>query len=154
MPTLSTPTLTLGATDNGKRDVTVAGSITFDAGDVGKSYRLEIKLFGEDKTGDQLPSGDAVGDDQIYVYSFTGPILPRPYKVITVAAAGTVNFSEKRAVNTSSLDEDPGNKIVGQAPDNQTPIFMPRKDEVYANVTISGAPVTKKSATVVAGIGV
>ncbi|WOB06835.1 hypothetical protein [Piscinibacter gummiphilus] len=153
MPTLSTPTLTLGATDNGKRDVTVAGSITFDAGDVGKTYRLEIKLFGEDKTGDVLPSGDALGDDQIYVYNFTGPLLPRPYKVITVAAAGALNYSEKRAVNTSSLDEDPGNQLVGKA-DIHTPVFMPRKDEVYASVTISGAPVTKKSATVVSGIGV
>ena len=153
MPTLSTPTLTLGATDNGKRDATVAGSITFDAGDVGKTYRLEIKLFGEDKSGDALPSGDAVGDDQIYVYSFPGPVFPQLFKSITVAAAGTVNYSEKRAVNTSALDEDPGNQLVGKA-DIHTPVFMPRKDEVYARVTISGAPVTKKSATVVSGIGV
>lgn len=153
MPTLSTPTLTLGATDNNKRDVTVAGSITFDAGDVGKTYRLEIKLFGEDKSDDTLPSGDAVGDDQIYTYSFPGPLLPRPYKSFTVAAAGTVNYSEKRAVAVGSLDEDPGQQIVGWA-DINTPIFMPRKDEVYASVTISGAPATKKSATVVAGIGV
>lgn len=153
MPTLSTPTLTLGAVDNNKRDATVAGSITFDAGDVGKTYRLEIKLFGEDKSGDALPSGDAIGDDQIYVYYFAGPLLARPYKVISVAAAGTVNYSEKRAVSVSSLDEDPGNQLVGWA-DINTPIYLPRKDEVYASVTIAGSPVTQKSGTVTSGIGV
>jgi hypothetical protein len=58
MPTLSTPTLTLGATTNNKRDVTVAGNITFTASDVGKTYRLEIKIFGEDKGDDSLPSDE------------------------------------------------------------------------------------------------
>ena len=153
MPTLSTPALTLGATDNNKRDVTVAGTLTFDASDVGKSYRLEIKLYGEDKTGDALPSGDAVGDDLIYTYKFTGPLLQLPFKTITVAAAGSINFSEKRSINTGTLDEDPGTVVVGWA-DINTPILMPRKDEVYAMVTLSGSPVTKKSATVVSGIGV
>lgn len=153
MPTLSTPTLTLGPTDNNKRDATVAGSITFDAGDVGKTYRLEIKLYGEDKSGDNLPSGDAVGDDLLYTYKFATSFFQLPYKTLTVAAAGTVNFSEKRSISTASLDEDPGTVVVGWA-DINTPILMPRQDEVYASVTISGAPVTKKSATVVSGFGV
>ena len=153
MPTLSTPTLTLGTTDNNKRNVTVAGTLTFDAGDVGKSYRLEIKLYGEDKSGDALPSGDAVGDDLLYTYKFAGPLIQLPFKTITVAAAGSVNFSEKRAINTGTLDEDPGNVVIGMA-DINTPIFMPRADEVYAQVTLGIAPVAKRSATVQAGIGV
>lgn len=153
MPTLNTPTLTLGTTDNNKRDATVAGSITFDAGDVGKTFRLEIKLYGEDKSGDNLPSGDAVGDDLLYTYKFGSSFFQLPYKTLTVGAAGSVNFSEKRSVAAGTLDEDPGQKVVGWA-DINTPILMPRQDEVYASVTISGAPVTKKSATVVAGIGV
>jgi hypothetical protein len=153
MPTLSTPTLTLGATDNNKRDITVAGTLTFDTGDVGKAYRLEIKLYGEDKSGDALPSGDAVGDDLLYTYKFASPLILLPFKTITVAAAGSINFSEKRALNTGTLDEDPGTVIVGWA-DKNTPVLAPRKDELYAIVTLSGSPVTKKSATVVAGIGV
>lgn len=153
MPALSTPTLTLGATANNKRDVTVAGNITFDAGDVGKTYRLEIKVFGEDKAGDNLPSGDAVGDDVLYTYMFPGPLVLLPFKNLTVAAAGTVSYSEKRAIDTGALDEDPGKVVIGMA-DINTPVFAPRNDEVYAKVTVSTASVTKKSATVSSGFGV
>lgn len=153
MPSLNTPALTLGSIDNDKRDVTVNGSITFNASDIGKTYRLEIKVYGDDPAGDVLPSDDAVGDDLIYTYQWGGLFLPKPYKSITVAAAGTINYSEKRSVATSKLDEDKGTKIVGWA-DINTPILMPRKDEVYASVTLSGAPVTAQSAVVTAGLGV
>jgi len=153
MPTLSTPTLTLGNTVSNKRDVTVAGNITFDAGDVGKTYRLEIKVFGEDLSGDKLPASDAVGDDLLYTYNWTAPFLflPKPYKTITVTAAGSVSYSEKRAISNVTLDEDSGtvSHIVGGVL-----IQMPRSDEVYANVTLSGAPVSARTATVSAGIGV
>ena len=154
MATLSTPTITLGATSSGKRDVTVAGTMNFDASDVGRTYRLEIKLYGEDLSGDNLPSGDSGADDLISTYMWpVGGLLIRPYKAVTVLAAGTVNFSEKRAIDTSKLDEDAGTVIVGWA-DINTPIIMPRSDEVYAQVTLSAAPVTKRSTTVQAGIGV
>ena len=153
MPTLSTPTLTLGATTNNKRDVTVAGTITFAASDVGKTYRLGIKIFGEDKADDSLPSDDAVGDDLLYTYLFPGSGIFLSFKNLTVAAAGTVNYSEKRAIDTGKLDEDAGLVQVGQA-DIHTPVFMPRKDEVYASVTVSTASVTKKSATVSSDVGV
>lgn len=153
MPTLSTPTLTLGNTVNNKRDVTVAGNITFDAGDVGKTYRLEIKLFGDDSSSDNRPASDTVADDLIYTYKWTPPFLafPRPFKTITVTSAGNVSYSEKRAVASASLDEDSGvvSNMVGGVL-----IQMPRSDEVYAAVTIAGAPVTVNTATVTAGIGV
>lgn len=154
MATLSTPTVTLGATSGSKRDVTVAGSMTFDAGDVGRTYRLEIELYGEDLAGDKLPSGDSAGDDLISTFVWlSGGVILRPYKAVTVVAAGTVNYSEKRAIDTAKLDEDAGTEIVGWA-DIHTPIVMPRADEVYAKVTLGIAPVSKRSATVQAGIGV
>jgi hypothetical protein len=153
MPTLSTPTLTLGDTVSNKRDVTVAGTITFDAGDVGKTYRLEIKLFGDDSASDNRPAADSAADDLIYTYQWTPPFLflPRPFKAITVTAAGNVSYSEKRAVASAALDEDSGvvSNMVGGVL-----IQMPRSDEVYAAVTIAGAPVTANTATVTAGIGV
>jgi hypothetical protein len=153
MPTLSTPTLTLGNTVNNKRNVTVAGSVSFDAGDVGKTYRLEIKLFGDDFSGDKLPSGDSVFDDELYTYSFAGAsyYLPRPYKVLSVAAAGTVNYSEVRAIDVGLLDEDGG--VVPTDTDPPTPAF-PRKDEVYARVSVSGTPVSVNSPTIDASFGI
>lgn len=154
MATLSTPTVTLGTTTGDKRDVTVAGTMTFDAGDVGRTYRLEIQLYGEDLTGDKLPSGDTGADDLISTFMWaSGGILLRSYKAVTVLAAGTVNYSEKRAIDTAKLDEDSGKEIVGWA-DINTPIYMPRSDEVYAQVTLGTAPVSKRSVTVQAGIGV
>lgn len=77
----------------------------------------------------------------------------RPYKAVTVLAAGTLNYAEKRAIDTAKLDEDSGAEIVGWA-DIDTPIVLPRPDEVCARVTLGMAPVTKRSATVQAGIGV
>ncbi|WP_140636497.1 hypothetical protein [Methylibium rhizosphaerae] len=151
MPTLSTPTLTLGNTVNNKRNVTVAGSVSFDAGDVGKTYRLEIKLFGDDFSGDKLPSGDSVFDDELYTYSFAGVSpLPRPYKVLAVAAAGTVNYSEVRTIDVGLLDEDGGVIMTNTDP----PLPIPRKDEVYARVTVSGAPVSVNSPTIDASFGI
>jgi len=142
MATLSTPTVTLGSTTGDKRDVTVAGTMNFDASDVGRTYRLEIKLYGEDLSGDNLPSGDTTADDLISTFMWvSGGILLRSYKAVTVLAAGAVNYSEKRAIDTGWADIN-------------TPIYMPRSDEVYAQVTLGTAPVSKRSATVQAGIGV
>ena len=154
MATISTPTVTLGATNGSKRDVTVAGTMTFAANDVGRTYQLEIGLYGEDLAGDSLPADDSGADDLISTYMWpAGTLFLRPYKVVTVAAAGTISYSEKRAIETSKLDEDAGKVVVGMA-DINTPIFMPRADEVYARVTLGAAPVTKRSSTVQAGIGV
>jgi len=158
MPTLTAPTLTLGGTTANKRNVTVAGSVTFDASDVGKTFRLEIKLFGDDFSGDKLPSGDSVSDDELYTFSFPGVpippgnfVLPRPYKAIAVASAGTVNYSELRKVDVGVLDEDPG--VVQALDPPLPPTQLPRKDEVYARVTVSGVPVSAMSPTLDASIG-
>ena len=153
MASILNPTVSLGSTLGDKRNVTVAGSLKFDASDVGRTYKLEIQLYGEDKAGDTLPSGDAVGDDVIYTYAWPGPVLPRPYKLITVAAAGTLALNETRAVGIGALDEDVGMVQVGKA-DIHTPVFMPRSDEVYARVTLGIAAISARSPTVQAGIGV
>lgn len=153
MASILNPTVSLGAVNGDKRNVTVAGSLIFSASDVGRTYKLEIHLFGEDKAGDKLPSDDAVGDDKIYTYAWPGPVLPRPYKMITVAAAGMLALNETRAVSNEALDEDPGKVVVGQA-DINTPVFMPRSDEVYARVTLGIASISARTPTVQAGIGV
>jgi hypothetical protein len=154
MASLSTPTVTLGPINGSKRDVTVAGTMNFDASDVGRTFRLEIDLYGEDLAGDKLPSTDSGADDLISSFMWVGGgLFLRPYKTVTVAAAGALSYSEKRAIDTAKLDEDSGKEIIGMA-DINTPVFMPRADEVYAQVTLGTAPVSKRSATVQAGIGV
>jgi hypothetical protein len=145
MAAVSNVSLSIGdsSTANSK-DVTVSGTLTFDTGDVGKNYRLEIKLFGEDAEGDRLPDTDPAGDDELYTFIFwltsTG-WLPRPYKQISVTAAGSQPFTYTRTISSGTLDEDSGNIVVppssiGLPP----PPPLPRFDEVYAKVTLSVAP--------------
>lgn len=127
-------------------NVTVSGTMQFDAGEVGKSFRLEIKLFGEDKTGDNLPTSDPVGDDEIYAFTWGSNIFnKKPYKQFTVPTAGTQPFTETRALSEEKRDEDSGNVMLGTSP----PVPMMRADEIYARVTVSGSPVSLRSATVV-----
>ena len=153
MASLSNISLSLssGSTAN-TRNVTVSGTQKFDANDVGKSYRLEIKIFGEDKSGDNLPSGDSVGDDDLYTFLWGSNIFnKKPYKQFTVTVAGTQTFTETRTISIDNLDEDSGT-VKGPSPDINTPgLPLPRKDEVYAKVSLSGSPVDARSATVIAG---
>lgn len=154
MASLSNIALTLSAgSETNSRNVTVSGTMNFDASDIGKSYRLDITIFGEDKTGDNLPSGDVLGDDKLYTFTWGIFLNKKSYKQFVVAAAGPLNFTETRAVSDDVLDEDSGKVQIGSA-DINTPIFMPRKDEVYARVNLSGAPVSARSATVIASVGV
>lgn len=127
-------------------NVTVSGTMQFDSGEVGKSFRLAIKLFGEDKAGDNLPPSDSVGDDEIYAFVWGSNIFnQKPYKQFTIATAGPQPFTETRALSEENRDEDSGNVMLGNSP----PVPMMRADEIYASVTLSGSPVSKRSATVV-----
>ena len=127
-------------------NVTVSGTMQFDAGEVGKSYRLEIKLFGEDKAGDNLPSGDPIGDDEIHTFRWgTNIFNNKPYKQFTIATAGPQLFTETRALSEENRNEDSGNVMTGTTP----PVPIMRADEIYAKVTLSGSPVSLRSATVV-----
>lgn len=144
MASVSNISLSTAAGNNADTSkVTVTGTMNFDSTEVGKSYRLEIKIFGEDKAGDNLPAGDAVGDDELYTFRWNVLI---PYRTVQVAAAGANTFSEMRTISSSALDEDSGKVKIGEA-DINTPIFSPRGDEFYARVVLSGAPVTAKSPT-------
>jgi hypothetical protein len=148
MATISNVTLAYGANTATHTSVTVAGTLGFDAADVGRTYQLRIALVGEDKAGDTLPSGDAVGDDVLQEFSFAGTPLPKLFRTIQVSAAGSQNFSETRNVLTTRLDEDPGKVSVGPPPSiNDPPLQMPRADEVYARVTLQQPAITARSAT-------
>jgi hypothetical protein len=156
MASISNVTMSIATgTSSIARSVTVNGTMTFDANDVGKTYRLGIALVGEDKTGDNLPSGDAVGDDDVYDFRWGILLYQKPYKSITVAAPGTQTFSETRSVSNVKLDEDAGTVPINYEPDINTPLpGFPRKDEVYARATLGLAPVIARSPTVIAGIGI
>lgn len=133
------------------RNVTVSGTMSFDASDVGRTYRLGISLFGEDKSDDKLPAGDPVGDDDVYDFKWGFLLAQKPYKVVTVSAPGSVPFSETRSVSNAKLDEDTGTV----SPNVDPPLpGLPRRDEVYALATLTGAPVSARSSTVIAGFGV
>lgn len=145
--------ITAGSTANTSK-ATVTGMLHFDATDVGKGYRLEINLFGEDKLGDNLPATDPVGDDELYTFAWiAGMFSLKPYKQFVVASAGDQAFSESRTINNARLDEDSEQAIIGWA-DINTPILSLRKDEVYAKVVLAGVPVSARSATLDLGVGV
>jgi hypothetical protein len=119
------------------RSALVTGLLGFDRCDVGRAYRLAITLFGEDLPGDNLPPGDAAGDDALY--AFRWGLAKVPYKLITVGAPGTQPLHELAAVGGGALDEDGGGvptQVVGT---------LPRGDEVYAQATLTGAPLAVKS---------
>lgn len=153
MASIQNPKVTLGNSVGTKRAVTVSSTLQFAASDVGHTYKLEIAVFGDDSATDQRPAEDGPSDDQIYTFSWPGPLLPRPYKLFTVQSAGNVALSETRMIDNEVLDEDKGNKQVGWA-DIHTPLFMPRNDEVYAKLTLGTVSISATTPTVQSGIGV
>ena len=152
MATISNPTLVLGQVTNNLREVTVSADVMFDRADEGKTYKLEIALFGEDKSGDALPPGDSVGDNLLYTFSWAaGPIfLTKAYKLYTVTRPGPVKLQEKRMVSVAALDEDAGVVLV-PGPINGHLIPLPRKDEVYAQIKLSVPALVARTPTIVAG---
>lgn len=150
MATITNQVLKLGNVLNNQRSVTVAGVMNFDARDVGKTFKLEIKLFGEDKPGDALSPTDPVGDDLLYTFLWRSPLMPVPFRYFTPGAARNVPFEETRLVDCTKLDEDAGFVPALPAPPPFRP--LPRKDEVYAAITLSHAfSTTVKTPTVIAG---
>lgn len=140
MATVSNVSLAITTgTDANSKSVTVAGTLNFQASDIGKQYRLEIKLFGKDTEGDNLPSTDPAGDDELYTFRF-GSFFMLPYKTITAAAEGSQAFSEAKNISKAILDEDSGNILIPSPAIGTPPLKLPRVDEVYAKVTMSLAP--------------
>lgn len=153
MATIQNPQISLGSGAGDKRPVTVSGTMKFDAADVGRTFRLEIAVYGDDSTSDNRPVEDGPGDDVIYTFQWPGPLLPRAYKLLTVQAAGNVSLTETRQVSNAALDEDTGKVHVGDA-DINTPLFMPRSDEIYAKLTLTPTSVSATTPTISSGFGV
>lgn len=156
MATISGVTMSIAnGSSTAARNVTVSGTMKFDAGDVGRTYHLSIGLFGEDARDDHLPVGDDVGDDDVFAFKWGFLLTQKPYKVVTVSAPGAVPFSETRAVSNVKLDEDPGDTSNAKEADIHTPLpGLPLRDELYARATLTAAPVSARSATVTSGFGV
>lgn len=131
------------------KKLTVSGITTFDASEIGKNYRLEIKIFGEDKLGDNLPASDPIGDDQLYTFKW-GFLS---YKQIAVTVAGPQNFSEMRQVSANIIDEDSGSVTLPSPDINTPPTHFPLKDELYAQVSLSATPISDRSPTMIPSIG-
>ncbi len=132
-----------GGQDRDTSDVTVSGTMNFVSGEVGKTYRLEITLRGDDWPDDNRPLGDDANDDDVYTYKFA----PRgaEFTLVTVTAPGAQTFSETRTLQSATLDEDSGKHDL-RKPDKWTPNPYPRADEVYARVTLFGVGMTARSA--------
>jgi hypothetical protein len=144
MASISNVTLTLASVSD-QRQATVSGTMNFDNGDVGRTYRLSIGLWGEDLAGDNLPAADSPADDLLYTFRF----VLRSYRSITVSAPGSVGFSETRSIPAAVLNEDSGMMQF-----DPPLVDLPLSDEVYARATLALPPTTARSATVSAGFGV
>jgi hypothetical protein len=146
--------ITDGSTPETKT-VTVSGTLTFNADEIGRHYRLAIKLFGEDLDGDNLPDTDPAGDDDLYTFMFGGFIYRpsffplRPYTQFTPNKE-EYPFTYTRTISKEKLDEDSGSITIPSPAMGTPPLKLPRTDEVYAKVTLSVAPSssTARSATV------
>ena len=139
MASVSDVTLQFGAASADPRLVRVKGKLHFDAGDVGKSFNLDVDLYGAEPAGDTLPPGDHPRSDFLYSFKWASATS----KTIPVAAAGIVAFDESRNVPASVLDEDAGETGPRDinVPNEPLP-GLPHKDEVFALVTL----VTRASA--------
>lgn len=144
MVSVSNVSLSTSSLSSTQTNVTVSGTLNFDAGDVGRNYQMAIKIFGEDKADDKLPKDDEVGDDEIFAFLWSSG----PVKLISVTKAGPQPFNETRVISASSLDEDKGDIQIGVI-NLKDPIFRSRKDEIYAQVLLSSATISARSATVI-----
>lgn len=131
-----------GPTDDIKI-VKVSGKVTFNREDINKTFRLEIKLFGDDGcSNNNVPKSDFINEDSCtFTFSLTPPFnwLKLPYKQFTVSEPGVQYFSEERNVNANAVDEEGGLEITGLASE-ATLLKLPKGDEVYATVALYEVP--------------
>lgn len=153
MASINNPVVTLGSSSGSGRNVTVTGTLNFDASDVGRTYKLEIGVYGDDSASDNRPSDDSAADDLIYTFKWTAIPFPRPYKNITVLVAGSMAINETRLISNDTLNEDKGNVIIAE-PAPQSPVPFPRSDEIYAKVTLGSASISKNTPPLQVGIGI
>lgn len=129
------------------KEVTVDFKLAFSTDEVGKKFRYDINLRGEDKPDDDREPGlTIIGGQLISDFTFG---LGLPSKLIT-ATAVEQSFSETRNISTQKLNEDPGfSPITKSGPGlmYQDEIFA----EVILNVSFDGMTLfqdKKRSATV------
>lgn len=117
------------------REVTVSYLLSFDAADSGRRFRLVVMLMGEDRPGDE--EGAAAPQ---WLYTF---VHGKSRGRLIVAEAGIHRRTEKRVINRSTLDEDPGFDLIRM--DMEAWLRFPHKDEVYAQVTLIPEPCQARS---------
>ena len=115
------------------KKVIVDFKLTFTTAEVGKTFRYDINLLGEDKLGDEGPI--VIGGQLISDFSFG--VFGIPSKLIT-ATATEQSFTEIRNISTQKLNEDPGFDSINVSPPELPPqiIKVPHKDEIYAEVSL------------------
>lgn len=111
------------------KKVTVDFKLAFSTAEVGKNFRYDIDLRGEDKPDDDREPGlTIIGGQLISDFTFG---LGLPSKLIT-AMATEQSFSETRNISTQKLNEDPGfGPITTSGPG------LMYKDEIFAEVTLN-----------------
>jgi hypothetical protein len=125
----------------GNAQVSVEYSLHFNESEAGQHYMIGVKLFSEDRAGDQEgvhPS--ALLTEFMYWQPSTHPLglsVKGPYKYIT-ATAGTHDMSDDKDVPWSILNEDPGstNPFPSGSPLKDFFNQYPNNDEIFAKVTL------------------
>ena len=118
------------------KKVIVDFKLAFSTAEVGKTFRYDINLRGEDKSGDDPEPGPTIIGGQL-ISDFTFG-LGLPSKLIT-ATALEQSFSETRNISTQKLNEDPGFDSINVSPPELPPqlIKVPHQDEIFAEVTLN-----------------
>jgi hypothetical protein len=111
------------------KKVKVDFKLAFSTADVGKTFRYDINLRGEDKPDDdRQPGPTTIGGQLISDFTFG---LGLPSKLFTPTATEH-SFSETRNISTQKLNEDPGVSPITES----GPGFF-YKDEIFAEVTLN-----------------
>jgi hypothetical protein len=110
------------------KKVTVDFKLVFGNAEIGKTFRYDINLRGEDKPDDDKETGlTMIGGQLISDFTFG---IGLPSKLIT-ASLLEQSFTETRNISTQKLNEDPGFDFVfnkGQ---------FPHADEIFAEVILN-----------------
>lgn len=152
MATLSNIALNIGPGDkSSNRTVTVTGNMKFEKSEVGRIYQLRIKIRGKDFEGDDKDPNDTMLADDLYTFHWHKGLNYIDFVPISVKSEGTLPINESNIVPKEKLNEDTGMIEVG--PINIPPehhLGMPRRDEIFAEVTLTTASITAKSESIVA----
>jgi len=115
------------------RTAIVKYTFNFAAGDVGKAFRVSIKLWADD-TGEG-PVLSPLFVQPLYTFHFGNFLFfKNDYFVVTPSMAGDLSDTKQAIVATNLLNEDPGTTTV-KLPNGKL-ITLPQRDEIYATVSL------------------